>query len=111
VSQKIRRYCRQNPEGNFAGMNAAGISDFALGIFNLCQNFLCPPDENQARFRWNNPTVISVQEKFPNPDFQLLNLHAQGWLGDVAARGSFAKTAKLRDRQIISQLSYIHSPA
>ena len=92
-------------------MNAAGISDFALGIFNLRQNFLCPPDENQARFRRNNPPVISVQEKFPNPDFQLLHLHAQGWLGDMAARGSFAKTAKLRDRQIISQLSYIHSPA
>jgi hypothetical protein len=91
-------------------MNAAGISDFALGIFNLCQNFLCPPDENQARFRRNNPPVISVQEKFSNPDFQLLHLHAQGWLGDVAARGSFAKTAKLRDRQIVSQLSYIHVP-
>jgi len=45
--------------------------------------------------------VISVQEEFPHPGFQLLHLHGQGWLGDVAARGSFAKAAKFRDRQII----------
>jgi len=82
-------------------MDAVGISDFALGIFNQCQYFLCPHDKNHARFRRNNPTVISVQEEFPHPGFQLLHLHGQGWLGDVAARGSFAKAAKLRDRQII----------
>ena len=92
-------------------MDAVGISDFALGIINQCQYFLRPHDKNHARFRWNNPTVISVQEEFPHPGFQLLHLHGQGWLGDVAARGSFAETAKLRDRQIIPQLSYIHSPA
>ena len=82
-------------------MDAVGISDFALGIINQCQYFLRPHDKNHARFRWNNPTVISVQHEFPHPGFQLLHLHGQGWLGDVAARGSFAETAKLRDRQII----------
>ena len=91
-------------------MDAAEISDLALDVFNKCQNFLCPTDKYQSRFRRHNPTVISVQEEFSHPDFQLLHLHAQGWLGDVAARGSFAETAKLRDRQIISQLSYIHVP-
>ena len=82
-------------------MDAIGISDFARGIFNQCQYFLRPHDENHARFRRHNPTVISVQEEFPDPGFQFLHLHGQGRLRDVAPRGSFAKTAKLRDRQII----------
>jgi hypothetical protein len=54
--------------------------------------------------------VISVQEQFSHPGFKFLNLHAQGRLGDMAARGSFAKASKLRHHQIISQLSYIHVP-
>jgi len=83
----------QNSEDHLAGMVSVGTSDFPFGNFDLRQNLLCLPDENQARFRRHNPPVISVQEKFSHPDFQLLNLHAQSRLGDVAARGGFAKTS------------------
>ena len=92
-------------------MVSAKIADFPLGVFNLCQKFLCPLDEKQPRVRRHNPPVISVQEKFSHSHLQFLNLHAQGRLGDMAVSSSFAETSKLRDRQIISQLSYVHIPS
>jgi hypothetical protein len=82
-------------------MNAAGISDFALGIFNLCQNFPCPPDENQPRIRRHNQPMASVQKRFTHPAFQFLNLLAQIGLGDVAASGSLAKASLVNHRHKI----------
>jgi len=110
MCQKIGCNRWQNSEDHLAGMVSVGTSDFPFGNFDLRQNLLCLPDENQARFRRHNPPVISVQEKFSHPDFQLLNLHAQSRLGDVAARGGFAKTSLLDHSHKISHLSYVHVP-